>query len=132
MNKNIIILWICLVLLSGCKPTPTQLVKQGIPPQVKISGQISGLPDGVNVDISARSLPTDQGVLVKGFATNGNWQLSVPITFQNYIIEAKATGYTSKPDSYAIRLVDQKVYFVNSDGSATKEASNLDFIFSTP
>jgi hypothetical protein len=131
LNKNIIILCIFLLLIVGCKPTPTEHVKQPIPPGVKIGGQISGIGDGITVVVSARS-SLGQDLVIKGNATNGNWGLYVPITNPNYIIEAKATGYSSTPANYTIRLINQKPYIVNSDGSATKEASNLDFSFSIP
>lgn len=124
MKKMILLLgvFLLLILCSGCRHT-----KQPIYVGPLVSGNISGLPDGVFVTIDFQSRSTKQSV-VQTQHTNGTWQDLVPPDTIGYLVTAYATGYSCTPANHTIKLIDYKAY-IDAPGILLfqQEATNLDF-----
>jgi hypothetical protein len=133
LTLSILIISLCLALSATSCSNPGPKIK--LPKFLEIKVSISGIKDKTDLVITHiyNTDNTDTGELKWNKAGNGPYEtyeigIKDPIEGHVYTIIAEAHGYTIQPESYKIRIIDDKAYFV-SNNETGKEALHLDFQF---
>lgn len=125
---HLVLLVICAALSVSCASL-TVPTKQPVPVQPSIGGEISGLPDDVNVTIRVRTLG-GQEVLRGKQPGMGSWKVAVTKAGGvDYVVTAEVEKYVSRPASYIIHVSDDTAYLVRDGQVSNEEAIHLDFHF---
>ncbi len=106
---------------------PTVTLRRGEPARPLVSGEVTGVESNDLVTIHVR------GGVSRADHTRpgpGPWEIviSSPIETEPYTVTAEATGYTSLPLSYTVRIEGETVYVLRGD-QLGEEATDLDFHF---
>jgi len=126
-----------LVLTASCNsgtdsvPEPRYDPGRTLPKYLEIVNSVSGLRDEtVLVKTHIYDMGTGKENAEWKRTGNGTSEIAIkePEEGQVYTIIAEVQGYTVRPESYKVRVIDDKAYFV-SNGETGEDVSQLDFQF---
>jgi hypothetical protein len=86
-----------------------------------IDVEISGLPENAFVTLNISKPPSSQS-FVSAERGNGIWNIDVPLYCDSCIVTATASGYTSIPISYTIKIVDGSVQVYDENNKIIERA----------
>lgn len=128
MKKQIGLLTLAVCILVGCQPIPTPTPLQITPTLPKqpiqllsVEVEISGLPEDVSVSLSVSKPPSSQPI-IRGERGTGVWNLDLPLYCDFCVVTANASGYTSTPISYTIKVIDGNPQVYAADNKTTDRA----------